>query len=264
MNDVMPPNFVFLNLRKPLGEMRRWETLYGFKEFSFPKKGGFLAHYSGRPVPNKGMAYSASTEANNVNKRLTIGMVMMLKPTPTNILTHYKRLADYLYDPHYLHTRYYNDCSRELMGFVYRFLRRLRFSFELSYGFARIPAQLLEGENAYRYRVEDLFGETTKEKLLANPRKELKRLEKIYLERETYIDEEGTDKKFKMVFKVLNLLLLIPLVKKAFRFALKDSEFKNFQMDEIETYWSDRHNEYHFRGLPYGIRQLKQGFKLLC
>lgn len=261
MSDVMPPDKVFLQRRLPLSEVRAWETLYGFKEFSFGEK-GFYSHYLGRPK-NKGLAYEQATEYNNIMKRLTIGMVRMLKPTPTNILTQYKRLADYLYTPHYLHTRYYNDCSRELFELTYRFLRRLGFSFELSYGIGRIVATLLEYENGYRFRVEDLFSATTKEQLLANLRVELKRIEKIYLSREKN-KGEGIETSFKMVFLFLRLLLLIPKVKRALKFALVDSEFKNFQLDEIDSYWANRFQDYDFGGEPYGVRQLKQGFKLLC
>ena len=260
MPDIMPPSKVFLNPRVSLGEARAWETLYGFERFSFPEY-GFLAHYEGRP-PNKGMAYSEATEYNNIMKRVTIGLVMCFRPTwhpIRNFLFQFKRFADYLYHFHYLHTRYYNDCSRELHQFVFSLVGRMRFGFELSYGFARIPATLLEYENGYRYRVEDLFSASSKEQLLANPRKELRRIRKIYQEREL-LKGEGIEQSFIMVFRLLNLLLLIPKFKKAFKFALVDSEFKNFQLDEIETYWANRFTEYNFGGMPYQIRQLKQGF----
>jgi len=260
----MPPDFVFLNPKKPLSELRVWETYYGFKSFSFPEKGGILAYYEGRPVPNKGMSYSQSTETNNIMKRISIGMVMCLKPTwhwPSNILTQIKRLADYLYAPHYLHTRYYNDCSRELFQFTFALLRKLGFGFDLSYGFARIPAQLLEGENTYRFRFEDIAMMTTKDRLLANSRKELKRIEKLYLGRDTAQGENTVTDKFKMVFRLLNLALLFPPFKKAFRFALVDSEFENFQLDEIDEVWANRFNDYDYGGEPRNIRQLKQAFK---
>ncbi len=267
MNDVMPPDKVFLNIRQPLGQMRAWETLYGFKEFSFPEKGGILAYYNGRPLPNKGMVYTEAVEANNVFKRIAIGLVMCLKPTwhpLKNILHQIYRLADYLYYPHWLHIRYYNDCSRELHQFTFTLLLRIGFGFDLSYRFARIPSQLLEGENSYRFRWEDIMAMTTKEKLLQNPRSELKRIEKIYLQREVQQQNNEVINKFKMVFGLLRLLLLIPKFKKAFRFALVDSQFENFQLDSIDSYWANRFTDYNYGGEIQQIRQLKQGFKLLC
>ncbi len=261
----MPPDFVFLYPPKPLGQMRAWETLYGFKEFSFPAKGGFLSHYQGRPQPNKGMAYSTATEANNIIKRIVTGLVMCLKPTLhplKNLQVQLERLVDYLYKPHYLHTRYYSDCPRELFGLTFRLMRKLGISFAFSYWFARVPTTMLEYENGYRYRVIDIFSSTTKAKLLVDPRGEFKRLEKIYLFREHLVGENAVDDKFKMVFRLLRLLLLFPKFKTAFKFALVDSEFGNLQFDDIESYWANRHNEYDFGGVPYGIRQLKQGFKL--
>ncbi len=262
--DVMPPDKVFLNTRRPLGDFRSWETLYGFKEFTFPEK-GFLSHYHGRPFPNKGMAYSQATETNNILKRISIGLVMCLKPTLhplKNILFQMRRLGDYLYTPHYLHTRYYSDCPQELMGFSFRMLRRLGFDFELSYGCARIPTTLLEYENGYRFRVQDIAGMTTKEQMMANPRKELKRIWKIYLGREQSRGENAVNDKFSMVFRILIFLLLIPKVKKAFRFALVDSDFEAFKLDEIDSYWADRFGDYNYGGEPKSVRQLKQGFKL--
>ena len=264
MSDVMPPDKVFLYPRRPLGEIRAWETLYGFKDFSFPET-GFLAHYHGRPHPNKGMAYSAAVEANNIMKRIVIGLAMCLKPTlhpVKNALYQFKRLADYLYAPHYLHTRYYTECSQELMQFIFALLAGVGFGFELSYSFARIPATVLQYENSYRFRFEDIAGMTTKAKLLANPRKELKRIEQIYRQRELSHGENSVGDKFIMIFRLLRLLLLIPSFKKAFRFALLDSNFKNFQPDTIESYWADRFNDYNYGGETRQERQLKQAFKI--
>lgn len=266
MSDILPPDKVFLNPRvHDLGQLRKWETFYTFKEFSFPSQGGYLAHYHDKAHPLKGFPYTSILEANNTAKRLTIGLVMMLKPTwhpIENALFQYQRLADYLYTPHYLHERYYNDCSREVFGFVFRFLRKLSFDFQLSYGIGRIVATLLEYEHVYRFRWEDIFSETTKEKLLANPRKELKRLEQVYLSRENYVGENAVSGRVKMTFMLLRFLLLVPSIRKAFKFSLRESEFKNFQFDEIEKYWADRFSGYDYGGEPYQIRQLKQGFNL--
>jgi len=260
----MPPDFVFLHARVPLETRRAWETLYDFKEFTYPEQ-GFLSHYNGKTIPRKGMPYTTALEANNTMKRLAIGMVMMLKPTLhplNNILFQFQRMADYLYTDHYFHTRYYIESCRELMEFVYRFLRKLGFSFDVSYNFGRIPATIFQLAEGFRFRLEDIFGMTTKEKLLADPRGELKRMHKLYLERETYQGDNTAGDRFDMVFKILILALLIPKIKKAFKFALVDSDFKKFQLDEIETHWSNRRIDYHFGGVPYGIRQLKQGFKI--
>ncbi len=260
-NAVMPPDKVFLVPKMPMDELRAWEKLYGFKELTVTEK-GINFHYHSRPYPYQGLLYPEAVEANNIMKRVLIGLARMaVPPTPTNALTQFGRLADYLYTQHYLHLRYHNTFCRELFEFIYRFLRRLGFDFELSYQTGRRGATLLEYENGYKFRVQDLFTETSKEKLMENPRKELKRLRKIYQQREKY-KGEGIEKSFVIVFEALRLLLLIPLVKTAFKFALADSEFKNFQFDKIDKYWADRFDSYDFGGEPYSIRQLKQGFKI--
>ncbi len=264
MNDVMPPDKVFLHPRMPLSRMRAWETLYGFKEFELPEKGGLLAHYYGRPVPNKGMTYSQATEVNNIIKKIVTGLLLCLKPSfhpLKNALVQSRRMFDYLYGPHYFHTRYYNDCSRELLQFTYTMMRKF-FDFELSYGWGRIIAQLIEGENSYRFRAEDIASAIIYEDLLNNPRKELKRVQKIYLKRELSQGENAVAEKFLMVFRILRLLLLIPKVKRAFKFALQGSEFENFKLDKVDRYWSNRFTDYKYGGEPIEIRQLKQGFEI--
>lgn len=259
--DIQPPVHVLLHPPRPLPEMRGAETMYGFKEFggNEEKTDELLVYYTGRPHPHKGISTTESMEANNTVKRLTIGLVQMVKTR--NILAQYHRIAEYLYHPHYRHQRYYNNCSRELFSFIFRFLRYLRFDFDLSYELGRDVASLLEFDTGYRFRVEDIFTASTKQKFLDNPRKELKRLEQIYLERESY-KGWGVEASFKAMFRLLRFGLLFPPIKKAFRFALVDSEFKNFQFDKIEKYWADRFREYNFGGEPYEIRQLKQGFKI--
>ncbi len=245
--------------------MRAWETLYGFEEFTYPEKGGFLAHYHGRPFPNKGMAYSQATETNNIIKRIVTGLILCFKPTlhpVENFLSQFRRLADYLYIPHYLHTRYYNDCSRELFQFVFMWLRRLGFKFELAYGCARIPATLLEYENSYRFRVQDIAGIFNLKALLENPRKEIKRVEKIYYIREHSHGASSVADKYKMVFLFLKLALLIPNIKKAFKFALVGSEFENFKLDKADLYWANRFNDYDYNGERREERQLKQAFQI--
>lgn len=261
---VMPPDKVFLNPKVPIGQMRVWEMLYGFKGFRLPEKGGIEADYVGRPKPYKGLVYPEAVEANNRIKRFIVFFIKMLVPRRNwleTALTQFHRMCEYQYHPHYLHGRYYNDCCREMMGFVFRLLRRLGFSFDLSYELGRDIATLLEYENGYLFRVEDLFTETSKEMLYDNPREAIKGLAYIYSKREQY-KGEGIETTFKASFKLIRFLLLIPKFKKAFRFALAGSDFKNFQLDETSKYWADRFDAYDFSGEPYKIRQLKQGFKL--
>lgn len=261
--DILPPDKVFLNPKKPLSEMRAWETYYGFEKFTYPEL-GFLSHYQGRPYPNKGMTYTEATEANNMVKRAVIGLAMCLKPTwhpIRNCEVQLKRFLDYLYVPHYLHWRFYADSTRELFSASYMMMRKLS-SQEKAYWWARIPATLLEYENSYRFRFQDICSIMDKEVLKKNPRRELKRVQKIYLAREKGSGDNTVTDKFKMVFRLLRVLLLVPRFKKAFQFAVANCDFEKFKLDEADQYWANRFNDYLYGGKSREERQLKQAFKI--
>lgn len=100
--------------------------------------------------------------------------------------------------------------------------------------FALIFSHLIACDDAYRYRIQGLFGETTKKKLIDRPIREIRRLIKISVNR----DEDIVSTKFKMIGNLITLVLLIPKYRKLFRKAISQCNYENLLMDEADRYWS--------------------------
>ena len=74
--------------------------------------------------------------------------------------------------------------ASELQGIIYGFLAYSGISTPIAKQTAYIFGEIFEYDNAYRFRVQDLFTESSKELLTKNPIKEIRRLLKIYMSRE--------------------------------------------------------------------------------
>lgn len=135
----------------------------------------------------------------------------------------------------------------EIGKLVKRFLLNLGFSDEVCQNATTIVMMILEFDNAYRYRFQDLFGETNKEKL-QNLIKEIERIFKIYLDRELQykdLKDWGARGKFYKVY-MLRYMFYIPKFKKAFLKALEDVD-----LDKIKFDINDRFHFSFWRGYDY-------------
>ena len=115
-----------------------------------------------------------------------------------------------------------------------------------------LVSHVIEYDAAYRFRIQDILSETTKEKLIRNPRKEIKRLLRLEMER----DYEFVGNKFKLFATLASLLLIVPSIKKAFRRAIKECNLQYLQLDEGDRYWVLMRKDYNFLGKTYEQRQL--------
>lgn len=109
-------------------------------------------------------------------------------------------------------------------------------------------AYILDKDAAYRWRFQDLVSETTLEDLTARPFREVRRLLKIYMQREN----EEQRRKFKKLCMFLPLLLLIPRNRQKFRQILKACDFSKFKTDYIDRYWMRQRFDYAF-GQPENV-----------
>ncbi len=80
-----------------------------------------------------------------------------------------------------------------------------------------IILMLFQFDIAYRFRYQDIFPLINKEAIATNPRKELMRVFKIYMERET---SEGIKQKWNSLFSNLNIVLWIVFLNKHRRAAI--------------------------------------------
>lgn len=100
---------------------------------------------------------------------------------------------------------------------------------------------------AYRLRIQDIMNESNEVRLLINPRRELKRLWKIYERRECVIPTYMLPKA-RRLFNIMLLLLWIPKVKKAFRKTVKTIEWDKIKFTKEDEEWIKVRVDYKFNG----------------
>ncbi len=142
----------------------------------------------------------------------------------------------------------------EIGKFIRVFLQELGLSEYVATAYSRIAMMILEFDNAYRYRAQDLLGETTKE-LLQNARKEITRLLAIYDKREdpAHYFKDGARSRVKTL-AILKTLLLIPKVKKAFLTAVSQMDLDKVKFDANDRFHFSFWNGYDFEGKNFEER----------
>ena len=197
-------------------------------------------------------------------KRISVMFLAFLKGKGVrgrigSILAHYCYIADWMfqwYDPNskrmrkiFLKPNRYRQSVRELIKLINGFISNLGIKVEF-YGtpanadFGKVIGTILEYDNAYYWRMEDIFSETSKELLIKNPRKELKRLLEIYKSRE----KGGIEFKAEAIVKALNWIFWIPGVKKAFRKAIQSVDIEKMKMTKDDSYFTMIYEGYDFQG----------------
>ena len=202
------------------------------------------------PYPEKGFVTPEAIGATNIAKKGIMTFIRFLPfPTRKSVerwIHSYADFADQVLSPYYLQDIRYTPIAQELKKFIETFLKILKIDSENSAKrFAKAFATLIEYDSAYRYRIEDILSETTKDKLLDNPRKEVLRLFEIFKTREP---RKHLIKKFGLFVSPLSLVLWIPFVKKAFKEAVRNVDVKKMQLDEADRYYILRFDRYKFLG----------------
>lgn len=163
----------------------------------------------------------------------------------------YGIMSEYILKPEYM-----TPLASELQGLIFVFLCRIGIEQGTARQFGLIFGAVIQYDDAYRYRIQDIFSETTKEKLESDPYKEVKRLLGLILERER---DWTVQNKYKAIGKLIALPLKLKVVKYALRSALRNCEFSRLQFDEADKYWCKNRTDYNFLGKSYGERMV--GFK---
>lgn len=294
MQGVIPqaPREIFKHQETPAqGIVRENLVTYLIDHFEFGER-GIEVFYKDIPYARKGYPSPESVSAVNIVKRLFIesikvfstpelligGLACLISPRRTKIvgkiISAFNRLAYGIVSPYMLKPELMTPCSSELQGIIYAFLIRIGIDKDQARHFAEIFGTLIQYDNAYLYRIEDLCSETTKEKLMMNPRKEIKRLTALFLEREkrkgqvdlkiiadplahSHMDNPNyysVSRKFKIVSRLISFALIFPKTRKSFIKAIENSEFERLQYDEADRYWVRGRTDYDFFGEPLHVR----------
>ncbi len=227
-------------------------------------QGGFRRYYAGCKFPKKGFPFEEAMVAMDISKKYTMAFAMTLaskdlvipvlslfllrKKTRTRIferaIKRFVMLSNYTMAGIYLLPRFYGECPSAIWNFVSIFLREIGIERVLADNVGKIFATIIEYDDAYRYRLEDIVSEFTREEILKNPRKALDKLIRIVQERDKQVGE-----KFVAFAKILKFALLLPSVKRSFKWALRLTEFKDLQYDVNDKYHCYLRTGYNYFGM---------------
>lgn len=268
VRSIMPPDEVFD--RPPQSTIERvggvGMKLHILERYTVLHTGGMFLYFKGVKYPKKGFPFPEALHAINIVKRQmmmlintvarkemvlpAVGIVVIPFKKKVALLEHtlanFNRSNDYILANVYLKEVYMTPCARELRKFLSFFLYNLGISFDTSRTTAKIFSTLVEYDDAYRYRIQDLMKEITKEEIIEYPRDAIAKLLKLFSERDK--NGEVVIKKFNNVGKLLSIALLSRKVRKAFTTALESVEFKDMQMDEADMYHCLTRDDYNFGG----------------
>jgi hypothetical protein len=212
---------------------------------------GIHTYIQGVDFPFKGNPTPGAINAINLVKRSLIETLKLFWPlvpfrSPRRLILAFNRITWPYISEHLLLPQYQQPITRELIVFIETFLEgygqianvtSTERSNSLSL-FANIVAHIVEYDAAYRIRLHDMFQETTKERL--SQRKELKRLLKLYAER----DDPRVASKILFLGNLLSYSLLIPAINKRYKKALNTITYSNLLPDHADLYWASKRTDY--------------------
>ena len=255
---------------------------------------GVYAHFQGMEYPERGLVKMEDIWATNIVKRLvvhTIKLLPLLAPTVivfvflpyflkrkilNRVLKAFNDVAMKVMRPSLLQFRHMTPMAQELQRGLQAGLIDLGIEENTSNEFAEIFSNIINFDNAYRYRIQDLANETTMFKLFSKPQRELWRLRKLHEPREridyklenvpdmkdtrlgyqTYI--QSGDKysvinspiirKVRYFYGVAHIMLLHPRIKRAYRNALLVVDWSRILPDDMDRFWMCLRGGYNYFG----------------
>jgi hypothetical protein len=248
-------------------EQERTETLLNEKAMvpiierdDYVEGKGILVYYLHVPYPRKGVFNPQVLFALNQVKKIIIEFFRLLaKPTPTRMCISFNVVFDKVFrGKGRFNMKAHLMCPTAFNfgNFVHMVLVDLGVPNDTAREFAFNVAQILQFDDAYRYRFQDITTELNVELFKKNPRKELWRLYGILHARS--VDAVAWEKVI-FIMKPMSLLLYLPKLKRSF---IKNVHFlKSCERDIDDWYWVClREDNYNYGGLPLleRIQQFKE------
>lgn len=244
-------------------------TVYQCERIEYPENGGILIYYKGLILPVKGFPYPEAIQSINIVKKAFIRSITALTSKASRpilgllaFIPFKNRIFDtYLYEfnefslpilqPHLLQPHYMTEVASELKKFITNFLTDLGLT--EAGRFATVFSTLIEYDNAYRFRIQDILSESTPENLLLKPSQEISRLLALFTDREI---AEQLKPKFHSIAFLLRCALFVPRIKRAFKKAILLSYFPHFQYDAIDRASVLNRGDYNFLGKTIEERRI--------
>ena len=225
-----------------------------------------LVYIKGTPFPIKGMPTIEALAAINTIKRIVLESiktfkVFLLFVNKKQAISSFNRISQSIISEHIFKKNHQQPFTKAISQIIYEVLMNFKIDIDISVKVSETLAHIFEYDNAYRIRIQDLLSETTQERLITRPIKEIQKLKKLNKER----DYKYVSKSVSLIVNLLSVILLIPKYRKLFKQVIKQSNFKDLQFDEADRYWVSLREDYLFFGQSYKerIQHLKeQGYNL--
>lgn len=153
--------------------------------------------------------------------------------------------------PHLLKPENMITMTSELCALIEVFCSRLGIDSRESKRLAQLLSHTLEYDDAYRTRLQDIITACDERALVNNPREEIKRLLRVYKQREP---DQHVARKMQKIVSLLSLLLFIPKIYRAFVSTVLVADFKRLKRDASDEYWVLNRGDYNFIGMTYEER----------
>ena len=271
MSYVKPNKDAFEN-NAPHSSMMVGQYAHIFERVEYPESGGMFAYFQGMPFPRKHMPFPEASWANDVAKRITMFFINSFTKKAfalpilafgilpwkvkikafESILAQWVRVCDYILHQYYLRASILAPVCIELRFLIENSLIDIGISIPVAESTAKIIVTLIQYDDAYRYRVEDIFSCLTKEEIVRSPRKALKKAVKIFCEREQMPSVADKARAFGLIGSIL---LMNPKIKKVIKRTIDNfCDYENLCMDEADRYHTLIWDGYKFQGLTLDER----------
>ena len=212
------------------------------------KSNGYVEQIlEGAEYPRKGYCLPDVMFVCNQVKRI---FVSAFKLYPIFILSNKKLINIFndicfkLLSPHIVVYNELTPMAQEIRNLIGSFLIKINIDEKDAKIFAELVSTVIDYDEAYRYRIQDLMVETTKNELIKRPIREIRWIVKKVMER----DIPDVALKFKRIGILLTLLLLIPKYRKAFKETIEESYIDKMYPDVADWYWMCQREDYKFGG----------------
>lgn len=169
-----------------------------------------------------------------------------------NALVRFDAFSFPLLEDGFMRHEYLTPCAKEAKTFVTAFFKSLGMSWELSASTGKAFSSLIEYDDAYRYRIQDIACEFSKEEIMRDPRAAIRKAAGIVMRRDSMVPE-----KFMAFAKLIELALLHPRIKSAFLKAMEATWFDQVKADEADKYFCMLKGGYAYGGMSEPDRLAK-------
>ncbi len=247
-----PPQSIFRYQVDKITQVTQEKRQVFFLDYiSYPAEGGIYFYQRGLKYPRKGFPTPEAVGANNLIKRFLRNQIIfftqkeflvsffpfLLLPWKYKMrivarwIQGFKQFSFLAIQPYIYEDKRYSIPCQALRKFITVFTEEVGIGNGKWLGL--YIAHLIELDNAYRLRMQDILSATSAEELQNSPIKEIKRIGQVFNEREFSSKIKGS---FTAVCRLLSIVLVLPRIRRAFKKALSSINFPDLQMDAADHY----------------------------